>query len=38
MSPDVLNLLQTVAYLVLGTVGIALLAAWMLKYFGSPKR
>jgi hypothetical protein len=38
MNPDFLNLLQTVAYLVLGTVGIALLAAWMLKFFGSPKK
>ncbi len=38
MNPDFLDLLQTVAYLVLGTVGIALLAAWMLKFFGSPKK
>ena len=38
MNPDLLNLLQTVAYLVLGTVGIALLAAWVLKFFGSPKK
>jgi hypothetical protein len=38
MSPDLINLLQVVAYLVLGTVGIVLVAAWMLKHFGPPKR
>jgi hypothetical protein len=38
LDSDFINGLQVVSYLVLGTLGIVLLAAWLLKYFGSPKR
>jgi hypothetical protein len=38
MDPDLVNLLKVVAYLILGTVGIALLIGWALKWFGSPKK
>jgi hypothetical protein len=37
-NSDFINGLQVVAYLVLGMVGMALLAAWALKYLGPPKR
>jgi hypothetical protein len=38
MNADLLNTLPVIAYLILGTAAIVLLAAWMLKHFGSPKR
>jgi hypothetical protein len=38
MSTDFINVLQLAAYMVLGTTGIVLIAAWLLKHFGSPKR
>jgi hypothetical protein len=37
MNPDTLNLLKVVAYLVLGTLSLALLGGWALKRFGSPE-
>ena len=38
VNSDVVNGLQVVAYLVLGTVGIVLVLAWVLKWVGRPKR
>jgi hypothetical protein len=37
MSFDLENLLSVVGFLVLGTVGIALLAGWALKHLGPPQ-
>jgi len=37
MNLEFVNLLQVVAYLTVGTIGIALLAGWILKRFGPPK-
>ena len=38
MDPELVDLLKVVAYLILGTVGIALLAGWAMKRFGPPKK
>jgi hypothetical protein len=38
MDPELVNLLKVVAYLILGTVSIALLAGWAMKRFGPPKK
>jgi hypothetical protein len=38
MDPELFNLLKVVAYLILGTVSIALLAGWAMKRFGPPKK
>jgi hypothetical protein len=37
MTSDFANLLEVMAYLILGTLAIALLAGWILKRFGPPK-
>jgi hypothetical protein len=37
MNPEFINELKVVAYLIVGTIGIAWLAGWALKRFGSPK-
>jgi hypothetical protein len=38
MDPDLFNLIKVVAYLIVGTLGIALLAGWAMKRFGPPKK
>jgi hypothetical protein len=38
VDPELINLLKVVAYLFLGTIGIALLAGWAMKHFGPPKK
>lgn len=38
MNPEFVNLLKVLAYLIVGTVGIVLLAGWALKRFGPPKK
>jgi hypothetical protein len=37
MTSDFANLLKVMAYLILGTVAIALFAGWILRRFGPPK-
>jgi hypothetical protein len=37
MNVEFINLLKVLAYLIMGTAGIVLLAGWALKRFGSPK-
>lgn len=37
MDSDLIHLLEIMAYLILGTVGIALLAGWLLRHFGPRK-
>jgi predicted membrane channel-forming protein YqfA (hemolysin III family) len=37
MDPDFFNLLKVLVYLILGTVGIVLLAGWALKRLGPRK-
>jgi hypothetical protein len=37
MGSDLGNLLQVMAYLIVGTVGITLLGGWVLKRFGPRK-
>lgn len=37
MDPDTLDTLKVLAYLVVGTLGMALLGGWALKRFGPPK-
>jgi hypothetical protein len=38
MDPGFFNLLKVLAYLIVTTVGIVLLAGWALKRFGPPKK
>ena len=38
MDADFINELKVVAFLIVGTAGIVLLAGWVLKRFGSPKK
>jgi hypothetical protein len=38
VNPELVNLLKVVAYLIVGTIGIAWLAGWALKRFGPPKK
>jgi hypothetical protein len=38
MSAEFVNLLKVLAYLVVCTVGIVLVAGWGLKRFGPPKK
>jgi len=38
VDPELVSLLEVVAYLILGTIGIALLAGWAMKRFGPPKK
>ncbi len=37
MDPDTINILKVVAYLAIGTLGLALLGGWTLRRFGSPR-
>ncbi len=37
MNPDFANLLEVMAYLVVGTLAIAVFAGWLLKRFGPRK-
>jgi hypothetical protein len=37
MDPEMFNDLKVLAYLILGTLGMAWLGAWALKRFGPPK-
>ena len=37
MNTDLISLLAVMAYLTLGTLAIALVGAWILKWFGPPK-
>jgi hypothetical protein len=37
MDPEFMNSLMLVVYLIVGTLGIALFAGWLLKYFGPGK-
>ena len=38
VNAEFINYLKLVAYLIVGTLSIALLAGWALKRFGSPKK
>jgi hypothetical protein len=38
VNPEFVNLLKVLAYLIVGTGGIVLLAGWALKRFGPPKK
>jgi hypothetical protein len=38
VNSDFSNLVKVVVYLVLGTLGIGLLGAWVLKRFGPPRK
>ena len=38
MDPELVNLLKIVAYLILGTISIALLLSWALKRSKPPKK
>jgi hypothetical protein len=38
VNPDFVNALLVAAYLLGGTIGIALLAGWALKKFGKPRK
>ena len=38
VNSELVNLLKVVAYLILGTISIALLAGWALKRFSPPKK
>jgi hypothetical protein len=38
VNADFINCLKVVAYLIVGTISIALLAGWALKQFGPPKK
>jgi hypothetical protein len=38
VSAEFVNLLKVLAYLIVGTAGIVLLAGWALKRFGPPKK
>ena len=38
MDAEFINELKVVAYLIVGTIGIALLAGWVLQQFGPPKK
>ncbi len=38
MDPGLFNLLKVLAFLIVGIVGIVLLAGWALKRFGLPKK
>jgi hypothetical protein len=38
VNSELVNLLKGVAYLILGTISITLLAGWALKRFGQPKK
>ena len=38
VNSELVNLLKVVAYLIVGTISIALLIGWPLKRFGPPKK